>query len=411
LGDGINETHGLRASGAAFEYEEEQIFGKKRREAEEKAKKEAEARKKAIEKLKQVQTDMERINEENIQLGTQNDRLDSIRSKLNTSLYEREREIESMYISRLETQRQLSKNKQQLDSLQYMSILDSFQLIQQNLVLRQQSVELKSQAAQRKLLIVFAVFMGFVAFSLFYRWKISRRYNTLLKEKNKIIVREQENSEKLLLNILPVSIAKELKLNGMAQSRKFEEVTVLFSDFVNFSAIATQLGPKALVERLNYCFKAFDAIVEKHGLEKIKTIGDAYMCAGGVPAKDEQHAIKVVKVAMEFQAFLEEWHLTKTGTDAPLFIARIGIHTGPIVAGVVGAKKFAYDIWGDTVNIASRMESCAAPGRINISAATYKKVKHHFSVTPRGSVEAKNVGELEMFFVEEELEGKVSNVD
>lgn len=388
------------AATADFELEE-QIFNKKRKAAEAKAARESTARKKATERMKAAQADRERIRLENIALEAENHKLDSIRFLLNNSLYDREREIESMYTARIETLRQLNKNKQKLDSLAYMSVLDSLQLIQQDLVLRQQTVELRSQTAQRNLLIVFAIFLCFVAFSLFYRWKTTRKYNNLLKEKNNIIIKEQKNSEKLLLNILPVSIAEELKLNGTAESRKFNEVTVLFSDFVSFSTIAAQLGPKALVEHLNYCFNAFDAIIEKYGLEKIKTIGDAYMCAGGVPEEDDNHAVKVVKAALEIQQFLADWQSTKTDANAPLFIARIGVHTGPIVAGVVGTKKFAYDIWGNTVNIASRMESCAEPGRINISAATYAKVKDHFSVTPRGSLEAKNVGILEMFFIEE----------
>ena len=177
-------------------------------------------------------------------------------------------------------------------------------------------------------------------------------------------------------------------------------MTVLFSDFVNFSQITAKKDPKSLVADLDYCFKAFDAIIEKNQLEKIKTIGDAYMCAGGLPVAAKDHAHRIVKAAIEMQAFLKDWELANKNKDEVVFKARIGIHTGPIVAGVVGDKKFAYDIWGETVNIASRMESAAEGGRINVSSTTYNLLKADYKFTARGSMEAKNIGDLKMYFLE-----------
>ena len=154
-----------------------------------------------------------------------------------------------------------------------------------------------------------------------------------------------------------------------------------------------------MVEEIDHCFKAFDQIVDKYNLEKIKTIGDAYMCAGGLPSPDDKNATKAVQAALAMQEFLESWKETRINTGQPFFEARIGIHTGPIVAGVVGVKKFAYDIWGDTVNIASRMEANSEAGQVNISESTYALVKDEFQFTPRGKFKAKNKGEIEMYYV------------
>ncbi|MEZ4951363.1 MAG: adenylate/guanylate cyclase domain-containing protein [Saprospiraceae bacterium] len=200
-------------------------------------------------------------------------------------------------------------------------------------------------------------------------------------------------SDKLLLNILPENVAAELKEKGKAAARKFEDVTVLFSDFKGFTTYSENMPADELVAILDDYFKAFDTIITNSGLEKIKTIGDAYMCVGGMPTSDPDHAQKVVKAALEMQKVMAEktagWQL------------RIGIHTGPVVAGIVGTKKFAYDIWGDTVNTAARMEQNSEPGKINISQSTFEKVKEHFKCSYRGKIQAKNKGELDMYFVEE----------
>jgi len=379
---------------------EEQIFGKKRREAEVKAKEAAEARKKAIEALKKTRANLEAVHQKNQLLDQTNDSLNQIKSQLDNSLYERERELEKMYRERRKAEIELVENKRIVDSLEMRSLVDSLEILQQKIVVDEQTIEIRDQTMVRNLFIALAVILGLLTFTLFNRWRITKKYNNLLEEKNNLIVLEQKKSEALLLNILPYSIAEELKKNGSAEARRHPNVTVLFSDFVNFSQIAAKKDPKSLVADLDYCFKAFDAIIEKNNLEKIKTIGDAYMCAGGLPVSNKDHAHRIIQAAIEMQAFLKNWAISNQDKNDPAFIARIGIHTGPLVAGVVGDKKFAYDIWGDTVNIASRMESAAEAGRINVSSTTYKLLKDDFNFIPRGTIEAKNIGPLRMYFLD-----------
>ena len=379
---------------------EEQIFGKKRRKAEEKAKSAADARRKAIKELRENQKELEFIQEQNRLLDQRNDSLNQLKSILNNSLYDREREIEEMYQERLQTELRLSESNRIMDSLEFRGMVDSMEIIQQKMILDQQSIKLRDQALVRNLFMALACLLSLIAFGLFYRWKTSKKYNNLLEEKNNRIITEQKKSEALLLNILPHSIAEELKKNGAAEAKRHQNVTVLFSDFVNFSQITAKKDPKSLVADLDYCFKAFDAIIEKNKLEKIKTIGDAYMCAGGLPVATKDHAHRIIQAAIEMQAFLKKWELANEHKNEVVFKARIGIHTGPIVAGVVGDKKFAYDIWGDTVNIASRMESSAEGGRINVSSTTYDLLKADYKFTARGSIDAKNIGALKMYFLE-----------
>ena len=213
-----------------------------------------------------------------------------------------------------------------------------------------------------------------------------------------IISREKKKSEKLLLNILPEDTAKELKVNGKVKAKKYESVTVFFSDFKGFTSYSEKLSPEALVETVNFYFSKFDEIIYKHGLEKIKTIGDAYMCAGGLHDSETDHAQRMVRAAFEIATFVEETKKDVAASDLT-FDIRIGINTGPVVAGVVGTKKFAYDIWGDTVNVASRMESMSEPGKINISHSTYELIKEDVDCEYRGAIEAKNRGKVKMYFV------------
>jgi class 3 adenylate cyclase len=214
---------------------------------------------------------------------------------------------------------------------------------------------------------------------------------------------QKKEVEKLLLNILPAEVAHELKVTGAATPRYYESVTVLFTDFVAFTKIAEGLSPQKLVAELNNCFLAFDTIIEKHNLEKIKTIGDSYMCAGGIPVPNQSHAVDAILAALEIQEFIREMNESRLANGEAPWDVRIGVHTGPVVAGVVGRKKFAYDIWGDTVNIASRMESSGESGRVNISDATFAMVKDWFSCLYRGKVSAKNKGDVDMYFVDKEV--------
>jgi len=210
----------------------------------------------------------------------------------------------------------------------------------------------------------------------------------------------QQRTDELLLNILPKEIAAELKETGVTRAKDFDNVTVLFTDFENFTLIAEQMSAQELVNEIHYCYSAFDQIISVHGLEKIKTIGDSYMCVAGVPVDRETHAVDAVMAAMEIKAFVDREHQIRQAKGQMSFNIRIGLHSGPVVAGIVGLKKFAYDIWGDTVNIASRLESSGEPGKVNISGSTYELVKDRFACQYRGKIEAKHKGEIDMYFVE-----------
>jgi histidine kinase len=215
-----------------------------------------------------------------------------------------------------------------------------------------------------------------------------------VKERTKELSRLYSENEMLLLNMLPSSIAQRLKAGETFISDHFEHVSVMFVDIVNFTTISENLSPKKLVHELHSCFQAFDQIIEKYGLEKIKTIGDAYLAVSGLPNPDPDHAIKCIQAACEMLSYIQQ-----NKDNGGLFEVRVGISSGPLVAGVVGEKKFAFDIWGDTVNIAARMEQNSLPGKINLSGATYELVKDQIPCKYRGKIPAKNKGEVDMYFV------------
>ncbi len=248
----------------------------------------------------------------------------------------------------------------------------------------QKQVEVELLETQKRNQLIVLGFIGLLLLaSLWF-------YRTISKEKKK--------SEKLLLNILPEDTAKELKASGKVKAQQYDSVTVLFTDFKGFTSYSEHLSPEALVETVDFYFSKFDTIIDKHGLEKIKTIGDAYMCAGGLHDSQKDHAQRMVHAAFEIAAFVEATKKDIAASDLT-FDIRIGINSGPVVAGVVGTKKFAYDIWGDTVNVASRMESMSEPGKINISSSTYELIKSDFDCDYRGEIEAKNRGKIKMYFV------------
>ncbi|HJW31239.1 MAG TPA: adenylate/guanylate cyclase domain-containing protein, partial [Saprospiraceae bacterium] len=221
----------------------------------------------------------------------------------------------------------------------------------------------------------------------------------VFRQRNKIS-KARKRSDELLLNILPSEVAEELKLKGSTDAKQFDEVTVMFTDFKDFTQTSEKLSPAELVELIHECFSEFDKIISTYGLEKIKTIGDSYMCAGGLPVPNKSNASDTVNAAIAICEFMKMKNLKDMKEGRPVFEMRVGCHTGPVVAGIVGIKKFAYDIWGDTVNIASRMESSGEVGYVNISGATYELVKDQFHCEYRGKIQAKNKGEIDMYFVE-----------
>ena len=254
---------------------------------------------------------------------------------------------------------------------------------------------------QRQRGLIYGGFAGIaalllLAFIIFRGYSRARNANITIRKANETIKREKQVSETLLLNILPEEVADELKQHGKVKAKLFENVTVLFTDFVNFTSKGELLSPEELVEELHVCFKAFDEIIGKYKIEKIKTVGDAYLAVSGLPDAHAGHASEIIKAALEIRDFM-------TARQALMgdltFGIRLGVHTGKVVAGIVGVKKFAYDIWGDTVNTASRMEQSSEPGQINISYDTYKLVKDDFKFTYRGEIVAKHKGKLKMYFV------------
>ena len=300
------------------------------------------------------------------------------------------RQIEALNDSQLRQIVRIQQQDMKLDSFAYQVIMDSFQIMQQNMLLEEQRSLTREERQRRDFFIVLALGVLLALGLLYLRYRSVRRYQDLLRQKNAIINEQQERSDKLLLNILPQAVARELKESGKATARRFPSCSVLFTDFVGFSRIAATKDPEELVNLLDVTFRAFDDIIERHGLEKIKTIGDAYMCVGGVPVTDANHATKTVRAALELQRYLAE-HDT--------FEARIGIHSGPVVAGVVGQKKFAYDIWGDTVNQAARLEAAGRPGQVAVSQATCRLLGEEFECVHDGTFEAKNIGEMDRYIV------------
>ncbi len=255
-------------------------------------------------------------------------------------------------------------------------------------------VEGRKKDKNRNLAIGAGIFFLVLSGGFYSRW----RY---VKKSRAIIEKEKDRSENLLLNILPAEIAEELKLKGSADARDFDLVSIIFTDFKGFTQASEKLSARDLIAEINHCFMAFDHICEKHGIEKIKTIGDSFMAAGGLPVPSNDSIKNTVLAALDMQSFISVRIAEKRAKNEVPFTMRLGIHTGPVVAGIVGVKKFQYDIWGDTVNTASRMESSGEIGKVNISQDTYAHIKDdpHFSFEARGKIKAKGKGKIDMYFV------------
>lgn len=254
--------------------------------------------------------------------------------------------------------------------------------------------QLSRERDQKRIYILAALAVVALSVGLWRRLRFIQR-------SRKAIQFERDRSERLLRNILPGEIAEELKNHGHVKVQEVKEVSILFTDFHDFTKLGERMNPQDLVAEIDACFQAFDEITLRHGLEKIKTIGDAYMCAGGLPAPRPGSAEATVRAGLEMQQWLMDRAAKRSQGALPAFYMRAGIHTGEVVAGVVGKSKFQYDVWGDTVNIAARMESSGAVGEVNISEATYLRVKHDpdLCFVSRGHITTKGKGELAMYFV------------
>jgi class 3 adenylate cyclase len=217
----------------------------------------------------------------------------------------------------------------------------------------------------------------------------------IVKNRTNELAVAKDKSDDLLLNILPAILVEELKTNGLVKPREYKNVSILFTDFKGFTSTAAVLPPDKLVKELNELFRGFDYIIEKYDLEKMKTIGDSYMLAGGLPIECEDHSVKIICAGLEMLEFVD----SRNETSSVKWEMRVGVHSGQVVAGVVGSKMFTYDIWGDTVNIASRMETTGESGLINISAYTYHLVKDYFDCNYRGKIDVKGKGRLDMYFI------------
>jgi adenylate cyclase len=253
--------------------------------------------------------------------------------------------------------------------------------------------EVSNKEKSRNIFMASGVILLLLAGGLWSRMRLVRRAKSRIE-------REKDRSENLLLNILPAEIAEELKEKGRAEARDFEKVTILFTDFKGFTSVAEKLSPQALVAEINACFEAFDHLIGKYNIEKIKTIGDAYMAAGGLPVPSDESIANCLLAAIEMQEFMEKRKEERDAQKLPAFEMRVGMHTGPVVAGIVGVKKFQYDVWGDTVNTASRMESSGSVGQVNLSESTYLTLAEdpRFKFEFRGMIQAKGKGEMNMYF-------------
>jgi adenylate cyclase len=301
-------------------------------------------------------------------------------------------------ISELDKQLNKEETAKKLQQMEFQQVMlqDSIAKAEEaRLVQEAHQEEVRKSTRTRNVLGVAGSFLLLLAGGFYSRARYMRRSRAVLQV-------EKDRSENLLLNILPAEIAEELKQNGRCEARDFDTVSILFTDFKGFTEHSATMSAAALVNEINHCFEAFDGIMAKYGIEKIKTIGDAYMAAGGLPVPAQDSVKNTVLAALEMQKFIRERKAHKDSLGEPAFEMRVGIHTGPVVAGIVGVKKFQYDIWGDTVNTASRMESNGVVGQVNLSETTYRLLEDdpRFHFTTRGKVEAKGKGELEMYLVQ-----------
>ncbi|MCR9285778.1 MAG: hypothetical protein NXI23_00160 [Bacteroidetes bacterium] len=387
--------------------------------------------------IKQLQLEKDNVNLENDKLASESKRQEveneillkekEIReSRLNAKELEAEQSRQQLLLAKQELQaaakeREIEKLKAQ-EEVNRLALLqkeaEEAKALQEIESLNKQKeidkLNLESQAERLQSMVGLGIGLLVILGLMIFGFIWSRRKNRILENQKSeienqkseieqsrdLIEKERAKSEELLLNVLPSETARELKQNGVATPKYYEKTSVLFTDFEGFTSLSAQMQPEEIIEELNTCFLAFDEIIERHGLEKIKTIGDAYMCVGGLPIENKTNPQDAVSAGLEMQKFIENRYFEKQKLGKPYWKMRLGIHTGEVIAGVVGSKKFAYDIWGDTVNLASRMETNCEAGKINISESTYELVKNQFSCQSRGAIPVKNKGTMKMFFVE-----------
>lgn len=334
-------------------------------------------------------------------------RKDQDMSSLNKKL-----ELTQMQTQKIKNEKdKISKENDSITDLMRLQILekaaieDSLTLLSLDNQLR--NAEMEVQRANQKnfkigLMLVFTMLTVALA-GLFLLVRSSKKLtqsNKIISQQKIEVEKQRNRSDDLLLNILPENIADELKQNGLVVPKYYPNVTVLFADFKNFTGISAKLTPEQLVNEIDYYFQNLDLLMEKYGIEKIKTIGDAYMCVSGLNSDAGTHAKTMVRLALDIQKFMEEDKATRKREKRQIWELRIGINSGSVVGGVVGSKKFAFDIWGDTVNVASRMESNGEVGKVNISQDVYLQIKDEFLCTHRGRIPIKNKDEVDMYFVE-----------
>jgi adenylate cyclase len=348
---------------------------------------------------KNLTTERDVLRQDKRELTERQVALQQEKALVEVEISKKQQEIKAMSSEKAKALYIAERRSRLIDSLETQKELDSLLIGQQDLALR--NVKLESQRGRYWVYFLgsTSILMLLVTLLLYLRYLSKKKSAKMLARQNKIIEEERKRSDTLLYNIMPASVAKELKEKGSATAQQYPEVTVMFSDFKNFTRLAELLTPAQLVRELNYHFRTFDQIISQYSnVEKIKTIGDAYLCVSGL-VKGKTVPQNIIHAALEFQDFLQKKKMEKLKRGEPVFEARIGIHTGPVVAGVLGLKKYAYDIWGDTVNIAARMEQQCEPGRVNISETTYRLVKNDFDCQPRGRVAMKNKGTMEMYYV------------
>lgn len=337
---------------------------------------------------------------------------------------QRENYYKSIYQAYLDSemaQDSIQKQSKAIEDLEFIKKLRESEIEKKNLRLenaRLKQLEAETLLEQRDqinllLTAISVIIFIFLVISFFMLKSTKKKNKELANQKKKIeeyskklgnVIKslkiEQNKSWELLLNILPEKIARQLHDRKKPQPLYYGKVSILFCDFKGFTRIASDMRPTEIVKDLEECFEKFDEIVEAHNLEKIKTLGDGYMAAGGIPTPNNSNPLDAIKAGIQMINFINARNKVKRKMGLPVMELRVGVHTGPAVAGIIGKKKFAYDLWGDSVNVASRVESAGEAGRVNISADTYQYVKDEYFFTYRGRIPVKNKGEIEMYFVE-----------